>query len=119
MLSLSRSFFLLSNNSLEFAKKYNSFIYFSAFSSTLSCSYAFMLPAATPPNAIVKEAANINVVDMMKIGFIMNVICVFTTVIMINTYGRLIYYFGDELPDWLTENDPAFAQCANQTLSGF
>ncbi len=34
---------------------------------TVTCSYAFMLPVATPPNAIVFSAAHMNPVDMVSI----------------------------------------------------
>ena len=44
---------------------------------TLACSYAFMLPMATPPNAIVFGFANFKISEMAKLGFIMNVIGIF------------------------------------------
>ena len=45
----------------------------------VTCSYAFMLPVATAPNAIVFGASTMKTADMMKAGVIMNVICVLTT----------------------------------------
>jgi sodium-dependent dicarboxylate transporter 2/3/5 len=35
---------------------------------TLCCSYAFMLPVATPPNAIVLAASNMKTTDMVCYG---------------------------------------------------
>ena len=35
---------------------------------TLCCSYAFMLPVATPPNAIVLAASNMKTTDMVNYG---------------------------------------------------
>lgn len=65
----------------------------------VTCSYAFMLPVATAPNAIVFGASTMKTSDMMKAGFIMNVICVLTTWGAINTYGA--YMFGlSEFPTW-------------------
>ena len=78
----------------------------------LSCSYAFMLPAATAPNAIVKAAGNIDVWQMMKVGFVLNLITVAVTVVMTNTYGTLLFEFGQELPEWLVvKNDTGFDIC--------
>ncbi|MGL4584923.1 MAG: SLC13 family permease [Flavobacterium sp.] len=41
----------------------------------LGASCAFMLPVATPPNAIVFGTGDIKQKDMMKAGFVLNVIC--------------------------------------------
>ena len=40
----------------------------------LSCSLAFMLPVATPPNAIVYGSGKVDIKVMMKFGFILNII---------------------------------------------
>lgn len=63
------------------------------------CSYAFMLPVATPPNAIVFSAANMRSVDMMKAGFFMNVICVMVMTLMINTLGVALFDLHT-MPAW-------------------
>ena len=39
---------------------------------TLACSYAFMLPMATPPNAIVFGFADFKISEMAKVGVILN-----------------------------------------------
>jgi len=39
----------------------------------IACSFAFMLPVATPPNAIVYGAGLVRLPDMMKFGFWMNI----------------------------------------------
>jgi sodium-dependent dicarboxylate transporter 2/3/5 len=44
---------------------------------TLACSYAFMFPMATPPNAIVFGFANFKISEMAKIGFILNLLSAF------------------------------------------
>ncbi len=39
-------------------------------------SCAFMLPIATPPNAIVFATGNVKQIDMAKVGFILNLFCI-------------------------------------------
>jgi sodium-dependent dicarboxylate transporter 2/3/5 len=44
------------------------------FVATISASYAFMLPIATPPNAIAMSSGVVKIKQMMKYGFVLNVI---------------------------------------------
>lgn len=74
------------------------------------CSYAFALPVATAPNAIVFGHSTMKTVDMMKAGFVMNLICVITLVIAINTYA--VPLFGlSEFPSWAQEVHPNVSSC--------
>ncbi|XP_053425001.1 Na(+)/citrate cotransporter isoform X1 [Nycticebus coucang] len=66
---------------------------------TLSASFAFMLPVATPPNAIVFAYGHLKVPDMVKTGFMMNIIGVFCVFLAVNTWGRIIFDL-DHFPDW-------------------
>lgn len=43
----------------------------------LGASCAFMLPVATPPNAIVFGTGNVKQSEMVKAGFVLNIVCVF------------------------------------------
>merc|ERR1719192_366074 len=65
----------------------------------VSCSYAFMLPVATAPNAIVFGASTMRTADMMKAGFVMNIICIGTTWVAMNTYGVAMFSL-DSFPPW-------------------
>ena len=76
------------------------------------CSYAFALPVATAPNAIVFGHSTMKTSDMMKAGFFMNIVCVFTIAISINTYA--VPLFGlDEFPDWAAKKLEIASMCEN------
>ncbi|KAB7500549.1 Solute carrier family 13 member 5 [Armadillidium nasatum] len=67
---------------------------------TICTSYAFMLPVATPPNAIVFEAAKTMPVSrMMMTGLVMNILTVASAYLMINTLGYAIFDLNT-FPDW-------------------
>lgn len=48
---------------------------------TWKASLAFMMPAGTPPNAIVFGSGKIRILDFIRVGFLMNVISLFTVCI--------------------------------------
>lgn len=54
----------------------------------LGASCAFMLPVATPPNAIVFGTGAIKQRDMIKAGVVLNLICVF----VIATFGYMFWF---------------------------
>ena len=43
----------------------------------MAASCAFMLPIATPPNAVIFATEKIKVIDMVRVGFIMNILTIF------------------------------------------
>lgn len=53
----------------------------------ISASCAFMLPVATPPNAIVFGSGFVAQRDMMRVGMYLNVICIF----LITLYGLIFW----------------------------
>jgi len=68
---------------------------------TISASMAFMLPVATPPNAIVFGSNKITVMEMAKTGIVLNLLGVI--VITLVTYFWGSWVFGIELgvmPSW-------------------
>ena len=50
--------------------------YFLLVGATLAASCAFMLPVATPPNAVVFGSGYIKIEDMVKKGFVLNLISI-------------------------------------------
>ncbi|XP_054930906.2 Na(+)/citrate cotransporter-like isoform X3 [Dermacentor andersoni] len=78
---------------------------------TLSCSFSFMLPASTPPNALVYDMASMGVRDMIWPGFQLTVICVCITVLLTSTLGHVVLDVG-EFPEWAAENVTSISQLA-------
>uniref|UniRef100_A0A670JQ40 Solute carrier family 13 member 2 n=1 Tax=Podarcis muralis TaxID=64176 RepID=A0A670JQ40_PODMU len=66
---------------------------------TLSASLAFMLPVATPPNAIVFSYGQLHVIDMVKAGCMLNLLGVLTITLAINTWGFPIFDLHN-FPSW-------------------
>jgi len=69
----------------------------------VTCSYAFMLPAASPPNTIVFEAAKIRLIDMIKAGFLMNIVGAVVISLSMITLGDTLFDIYT-LPDWALQN---------------
>uniref|UniRef100_A0A672QJE2 Solute carrier family 13 member 5 n=1 Tax=Sinocyclocheilus grahami TaxID=75366 RepID=A0A672QJE2_SINGR len=69
---------------------------------TLSASFAFMLPVATPPNAIVFSYGYLKVSDMAKTGVMMNIIGIFCITLSINTWGKAMFNL-DSFPAWANQ----------------
>nr|XP_057936410.1 Na(+)/citrate cotransporter [Doryrhamphus excisus] len=72
---------------------------------TLSASFAFMLPVATPPNAIVFSYGYLKVSDMARTGIVMNIIGILCITLAINTWGRAMFHL-DSLPTWANVTGP-------------
>uniref|UniRef100_G3NAY6 Solute carrier family 13 member 5a n=1 Tax=Gasterosteus aculeatus aculeatus TaxID=481459 RepID=G3NAY6_GASAC len=72
---------------------------------TLSASFAFMLPVATPPNAIVFSYGFLKVSDMARTGVVMNVIGVGCITLAINSWGHVIFGL-DSFPAWANATSP-------------
>ncbi|XP_035288792.1 solute carrier family 13 member 5-like [Anguilla anguilla] len=66
---------------------------------TLSASFAFMLPVATPPNAIVFSYGYLKVSDMAKTGVVMNIIGILCITLAINSWGKIMFNL-DSFPSW-------------------
>ncbi|XP_020491290.1 solute carrier family 13 member 2 [Labrus bergylta] len=66
---------------------------------TIAASLAFMLPVATPPNAIAFSFGNLKVFDMVKAGTILNLIGILTVNLGINTWGYAMFDMGT-FPKW-------------------
>ncbi|KAF3816614.1 hypothetical protein GH733_013962 [Mirounga leonina] len=73
---------------------------------TLASSLAFMLPVATPPNAIVFSFGGLKVSDMARTGFLLNIIGVLVITLAINSWGYPIFNLHT-FPSWANTNNTA------------
>lgn len=67
----------------------------------LAASCAFMLPVATPPNAIVFSSGHVSVPEMARAGILLNFAAI--ALIAAVAYSLLVWVFGvafDAVPDW-------------------
>ncbi|XP_067673855.1 Na(+)/citrate cotransporter-like [Haliotis asinina] len=64
---------------------------FFMFPVTVATSFAFMLPIATPPNAIVFSYGNVGVVEMATCGLMMNILSVPVIVFATSTWGNAFF----------------------------
>ncbi len=72
---------------------------------TISASLAFMMPAATPPNAIIFGTKRIKVLEMSKTGFMLNFIGI--AIVTLATYYLATFVFNISLTDfpaWANKN---------------
>ncbi|XP_078404406.1 Na(+)/citrate cotransporter-like isoform X3 [Cetorhinus maximus] len=69
---------------------------------TLSASFAFMLPVATPPNAIVFSYGHLRVIDMIRAGCFVNILGVASVTLAINTWGYVIFNLNT-FPKWAND----------------
>ncbi|XP_052800974.1 solute carrier family 13 member 2-like [Mya arenaria] len=69
------------------------------FPTAIATSFAFMLPVATPPNAVIFSYGYVKVTDMVKAGFILNVICVLVLIGFTETLGNKLFDFHTLPPE--------------------
>ncbi len=73
---------------------------------TLAASCAFMLPVATPPNAIVFGSGKLRMGHMLRAGIVMNVVTAFLILGAVTVLApRILGFDPTEVPAWATDPD--------------
>ncbi|KAL1421817.1 hypothetical protein MTO96_022737 [Rhipicephalus appendiculatus] len=80
------------------------------------CLFAFMLPIATGANAILCDMGRLRTIDMMKMGFVMNVACVMVQLAAIHTIGPLVFDLY-RFPSWATRDFGIVSLVGNETFA--
>ena len=70
---------------------------------TFVCSFTFIFPVSTAPNAIAYEMAGISTIDMFKAGWLMNILTVGVTIGCTLTYGVPLFDLYT-YPDWAIDD---------------
>ncbi|XP_071100550.1 Na(+)/citrate cotransporter-like [Haliotis cracherodii] len=86
------------------------------FTCAICTSFAFMLPVATPPNAIVFSNGYLEVKDMIQAGAVMNILCVAILNVGANTWGKAYFNLG-VMPIEFSTNVTAADVINNVTLT--
>ncbi|KAM8946640.1 Na(+)/dicarboxylate cotransporter 3 isoform 2-T2 [Pelodytes ibericus] len=81
---------------------------------TVGCSYAFMLPVSTPPNSIAFSTGHLLVKDMVKTGFMMNLMGVLLLSLAMNTWASSIFQLST-FPDWVHINTNNITTLSSET----
>ncbi|MDW5288537.1 SLC13 family permease [Formosa sp. PL04] len=72
---------------------------------TLAASMAFMLPIATPPNAIVFGTGKLKMIQMIKTGLIIDIFATIIIVLMTMFWGTIIFDIDPSVfPDWAEQS---------------
>ena len=70
---------------------------------TLSASCAFMMPVATPPNAIIFGSGRLSVGEMARVGLVLNLVGALLIATVVYTLGPLVFDIDPSvLPEWAT-----------------
>jgi sodium-dependent dicarboxylate transporter 2/3/5 len=70
---------------------------------TLSASCAFMMPVATPPNAIIFGSGRLTVGEMARIGLVLNLVGALVIAGTVYLLGSVVFHIDPSvLPDWAT-----------------
>ncbi|NQU51019.1 MAG: DASS family sodium-coupled anion symporter [Bacteroidetes bacterium] len=68
---------------------------------TLAASLAFMLPVATPPNAIIFGTNRIKIKDMVKTGILLNITGIIIATLVMYFWGTIVFDIDVSVfPDW-------------------
>lgn len=67
---------------------------------TVACSFAFMLPAATPPNAVVFATQRISILEMVKAGSVINVLVTIVGALVMYGTSEAVFNVEGPFPKW-------------------
>jgi len=76
---------------------------FTMLPATIAASLAFMLPVATPPNAVVFSSRLVPAATMARVGLWMNVLLIVLTSLVFQLWVRPVLGLDAGLEDWAAQ----------------
>lgn len=74
---------------------------------TVAASHAFMMPVATPPNAIIFGSQRVHISEMARTGLVINLIGIVVITGMFYTVGTAVFDIDTSVfPEWATDYTP-------------
>ena len=67
---------------------------------TAACSFAFMLPASTPPNSIIFGTGRLPIVDFLKVGTPLNLMVILLGALTMYFSADVVYGALGPFPEW-------------------
>ena len=67
---------------------------------TIAASAAFMLPVATPPNAVVFSSGRVSIATMARVGVVLNLVSIVLVTVVFQVWVRRLWGLTDALPSW-------------------
>ncbi|MAI02634.1 MAG: anion transporter [Rickettsiales bacterium] len=72
---------------------------------TIAASCAFMLPIATPPNAVIFGSGRVQISDMIRTGVLLNMVSIVTvSIVSVVLLNYILGFSILSLPDWAIKN---------------
>ena len=68
---------------------------------TMVASMAFMMPVATPPNAVIFGSERLRIIEMVRAGFFVKIVAVIITMVLSSLLLPLVFGFDPNvMPVW-------------------
>lgn len=79
----------------------------------VACSFAFMLPAATPPNSVVFATRRVSIFDFVKAGLVLNVVGALAGGVLLFAMATRSFDASSPFPEWACNSaqEPKQSEC--------
>jgi len=75
---------------------------------TVACSFAFMLPAATPPNSVIFATGRVPIKHFVRAGVVMNLASAILGTFLVKGMASLVFDAAGPFPEWACKDGECF-----------